>query len=542
MYRQKISKAFLRKSRASLRVSRAFLRMKHYLIILILAAIALFVHGYQFGVSDQHIFIPYILKAADPALFPNDILFSQPSASASLFYPIMGHLSLYFDLQLIFLIGFLIFQYLFFIGIYKIAIKLLKNSYLAYLSLLPFVLPKFIGGTATFTFDTFFGYRSIGLIFFIFFLGFLLERKYYLAVIVAAVGIWIHPLSFIPNLLLLPASVLIFSKNKIKHITQSLILFSVLLFPFLVVSNTSLLSLLPNINDQIWLEVIRFRDDYIFPALWNPRGWLALIMYLSLTLILMRHLNNYYQKNIKVIIIASLMILAFAALMLDIFRLPALAQFQLARSISPISYLALILSPLLLVYKNTILKILGSISFIALVLNLFNLLAVSLSLFVLFKFIRKDFNARVQNIKTFTPLCLFILLIFVIYFGINIQNNNIEYPKKDSDWINIQKWAKSNLNQKDVFLVPWNQTGFRIFSNRSIVGDIKDGAVVMYSPSYAVEWSNIRNDISEYDSLTFKEFVHLKTRYNFNYFITRTDQNIGIQPIYSNSSYKLFIL
>src|SRR3989344_6791415 len=139
-------------------------KLTHYLIILLASIVAIASHGYQFAASDQEIFIPYILKWKDPSLFPSDLLFNQPSANASLFYPVFGFLSRFADLQAIFFLSYLIFNFLFFLAIYSLSYVILKNRKLSYLALLPFFLPKFIGGTATFTFDIFFGYRLIGII------------------------------------------------------------------------------------------------------------------------------------------------------------------------------------------------------------------------------------------------------------------------------------------------------------------------------------------------------------------------------------------
>src|SRR3989344_8385906 len=160
-------------------------KLTHYLITLLASIAAVVTHGYQFAVSDQEIFIPYVLKLKDPTLFANDQLFNQPSAGASLFYPIFGLLAKAIDLEAVFFLNYLIFQFFFFLAIYRLSHVILKDQRLAYLALLPFFLPKFVGGTATFTFDNFFGYRSIGIVFMILHLSYLLEKKFLKAAIFA---------------------------------------------------------------------------------------------------------------------------------------------------------------------------------------------------------------------------------------------------------------------------------------------------------------------------------------------------------------------
>jgi hypothetical protein len=74
-----------------------------YLYLLILSISAIFIHGYEFAVSDQEIFIPYIYKYQDKSLFTNDQIFNQISSSASLFYPLFGLIIDYLKIQPVFL-------------------------------------------------------------------------------------------------------------------------------------------------------------------------------------------------------------------------------------------------------------------------------------------------------------------------------------------------------------------------------------------------------------------------------------------------------
>src|SRR3989344_4741007 len=233
--------------------------LNNYIFLLLLSFTAILIHGYQFGVSDQEIFIPYILKTADPSLFQNDILFTQPSANASLFYSFFG---------------FLVFQFLFFDGIYRLS-RVIFNRNLAYFSLIPFLIPKFIGGTATFTYDPFFGYRSIGLIFLIYYITFLIRGAFYKATTGAILGMLFHPLSIIPNILILPATILAVSKNKIKDLVIIILVLSISIGLMLWIFTVKANFLLENFSDQEWFSIIRFRDDYLFPSLWSVKGWLS---------------------------------------------------------------------------------------------------------------------------------------------------------------------------------------------------------------------------------------------------------------------------
>lgn len=116
----------------------------------------------------------------------------------------------------------------------------------------------------------------------------------------------------------------------------------------------------------------------------------------------------------------------------------------------------------------------------------------------------------------------------------------IQFPKTKDDWIDLQLWAKNNTSNDSLFLIPPAQTGFRIFSQRAIVGDIKDGAVVMYSKPYAYQWYRIINDLENYSLFNDAKFKSLKTIYNFDYIVTKLSQKLEFDLIYQNQMYSLY--
>lgn len=504
--------------------------LKHYLVILLSSIAAIASHGYQFAVSDQEIFIPYILKWQDPSLFQNDLLFSQPSANASLFYPVFGFLARFADLQSIFSLGYLLFQFFFFLAIYRLSFVILKDRKLAYLALLPFFLPKFIGGTATFTFDTFFGYRSVGVVFMVLHLSYLLEKRFQKAAIFALISAVFHPLSIIPIILLFP---LIFIKENFKIKKSAILLIALLVLSVILL----FANFLP--RDNTWLSIIKFRDDYLFLSAWSIRAWLAAALYTSLLFILLRSMKPQIRSPVLLVVIISFSLFVTNYLILEIIKTPFIAQLQLVRAISPIAYISLAISPLLLTFQRPILKILGVFSFIFLCLNFFNIYLIVFLIFGLMFFMGNNFLSKNLSYRIILMLVMFIFIIFTIK-NFSDSKTVIQFPKQKDDWIALQLWAKNNTPRDAIFLVPPKQTGFRIFSQRPIAGDIKDGAVVMYSPTFAYMWFSIITDIENYLELTNEDFLKLKEKYNFNYIVTTNEQYIYLPTIYKNNSYSVY--
>lgn len=501
-------------------------------------------HGYHFGISDQGIITPFIFKILDSSLFNSDPLFIQPSAYVSIFYYAVGFVLRFADIQTIFFLGYLIAHFIFFLAIHRLATRILNNKNLAYLALFPFVLPKFIGGTAAFTYDIYFSYRSIGVIILIFYLTYLFERKFIVSSAIAAIGLWIHPTSIFPNIANIYFFIFNFSKKKLHDLILITFIFTISLFIiFIFISSNFQYTSLNSLSDN-WLNIIKTRDSYLFLSQWHLRGWLSLFLYITLVLLFSKQVNRTTRKFIFIIVGSSLFILVLNYLVLDIIKLPYFAQFQLAKSITPVAFIGLILSPFFLMSKNYIQKLIGIIAFIALSLNIFSVLLIAVLLYFLSVIsIKANFSKDVSSGFIFTIfMSLLILQVILNYKTYQNLNQLIQYPKKIDDWIVIQLWARNNSNKDEIFLTPANLTGFRIFSQRQIVGDIKDGALVAYSPTFARQWSERMKDLQNFEKFIESDFLILKEKYHFSYVITPSSQVLDFEIIYKNNSYIIYKL
>jgi hypothetical protein len=242
--------------------------------------------------------------------------------------------------------------------------------------------------------------------------------------------------------------------------------------------------------------------------------------------------------------VVSLTVFLANVISLDFLKLPGLAQFQLIRSITPIAYLGLALSPLFLSYKHKVLKILGFLAFLFLVLNLFYLFLITTIVFSVGVYlVREKKQIKLQK-HNFLQTCL---LITLIYISMNLQSltnvqNKYQFPKNQNDWINVQIWAKENTPNDSIFLVPPDQTGFRIYSKRSIVGDIKDGAVAIYSSEYSKSWRDTMIKLNNHITWKENDLKILQGEYGFQYIVTLTDVNLTFQEIYRNKKFKIYKL
>lgn len=508
--------------------------MKHSLLIACLALISVFIHGYKFAYSDQEIFIPYLLKVSNSSLFPNDHLFDQISANTSLFYPIYGQILKFADIETLFFMSFLLFKFFFLLAIFRLAFVLLKDKNLAYLATTMFLLPKFIGGTATSTFDDFFGYRSIGVIFLIFYLSYLIEQKTTKSALFAIGGLIFHALSIIPNILLLPALLI---RKRFSSPKTTIVLLTI------GTAAAAVASLIIFQKNDLWWSTIALRDGYVLPSTWTIRGWLSFALYFSILVVLLRKLDKKIRAYVLLIAVTSLILFLANFVVLDVLKIPQTAKFQLARSITPVAYIALAMSPLFLSSKSFTLKLIGGVCIATLALNKFELFVPAFAIYTL-PHLLKDHHFKIESktvgALTVLVVALSLLNVLVASGDLKSQFANIQLPKSKNDWISLQLWAKENTPVDAAFLVPPNQTGFRIFSQRPIVGDIKDGAVVIYNDQYASYWQVLVNDLANFDNLRTFDFKNLRTKYNFDFIVTSYDRQLELETVYKNKSYIIY--
>ncbi len=55
-------------------------------------------------------------------------------------------------------------------------------------------------------------------------------------------------------------------------------------------------------------------------------------------------------------------------------------------------------------------------------------------------------------------------------------------------WFDVQRWARKHTDKDTRFLTPPDMEGFRVFSERPVVGEFKDAAAVLWDAQYADYW------------------------------------------------------
>jgi len=110
-------------------------------------------------------------------------------------------------------------------------------------------------------------------------------------------------------------------------------------------------------------------------------------------------------------------------------------------------------------------------------------------------------------------------------------------------WREAQDWARRSTPKDAVFLTPPREAGFRVFSERTVVGEWKDGTQQYFDDAFVREWGDrmqaLRGDA--YASLPDRELLDLAARYGASYIVLPARPiRPGLVPVYRAKGYAIY--
>lgn len=507
---------------------------KDWLLVLGLTLISPILTGYYFGVLDHDHYLPYLNRLLNPALYAGDYYFSQPHGAYAVFDYLVAFLIKLSggDFPWTHLILYFITLGLFYGSVFYLTKTIYKKSEAAVLAVMFIMLPKWAAQIGYLTHHFYFVSRDLSLALALLALVFLLRCRRRLSLVLLFGALLVNPLIPLPVILLC-----FFDTNQF-------------------------LGMVPVANQQ-WLQIIQERGTYSFPGLWHIRGWGTLIYYFSLLVIagkiLGRHIFGSYYFLIKRLIYICGSLFIFHWTISVLWPQPVLLQLQLLRSVNYIFILSLIaiagaLTELIERGRQPV-KIMGilatsSLFFWSLQLTIWHMMAVWFVLPALWLFPGR-LKPKTQLVRAVIGLILVSgLLVKLTIMRPQIKlpdywfysNPLINYDQLNS-WRQVQEWAKANTPSEAVFLVPPEWSGFRSFSQRSIVADAKDGGMVFYSAAYAAEWEKRMADLKVYDNLSEENIFTLRQTYYFDYVVaTVGSPPLPFNQVYQNQDFSVYRL
>lgn len=449
-------------------------------------SISLLIHGYSYGIGDQAIHIPLIYKLQDLTFYKNDLIFDVGQQNLSLFYFFTSRMLNTFSVNLekLLFVLYITNSLFFYLVIYKLGKIFLKNTTQLIIFGLFFVIPIHIAGSAIQSIEISLVPRAIAFTISLWALHSLFTRKVNLFYLLSFVVFIIHPLSFI----YLFALAIFYIYQPLKYIKQKTVPIILIIFVLLYLFLGQVFGSL----SQEWLEVLRLRNRYAFLDLWRIKEWANLVILITPALYYLFVRKKVNNKLFKIVLSA---VSAFILLLM-------------------IQLVFTVLSPNILIIKLQLSRVLIFSYFVS---------ALIISSIVTRKF---------QKLVLITLIAL-----ISIY---SLQSGRSFKLKQDNDWIDVQLWTKNNTLKGCIFLTRFYNQGFRVYSQRPIVAEYKDGTLSFYSQEFARKWKERINDIGDWENLNIDQLNNLQKKYNFSYLVSSNDRNISLEAVYKNRVYVIY--
>ena len=125
-------------------------------------------------------------------------------------------------------------------------------------------------------------------------------------------------------------------------------------------------------------------------------------------------------------------------------------------------------------------------------------------------------------------------------------------------WVSAQVWAKDHTPVDALFLTPTQPGGFRIHSQRSVVGEWRDGTQLYFSASFGPVWWERMNALQpgllrdttgnrllsrgkSLDDLDDQQILDLCKRYPATHILLPAGKKRSLQRVYENSAYAIYL-
>jgi hypothetical protein len=110
-------------------------------------------------------------------------------------------------------------------------------------------------------------------------------------------------------------------------------------------------------------------------------------------------------------------------------------------------------------------------------------------------------------------------------------------------WRDAQNWVRRNTPRSAVVLTPPSETGFRVFSERTVVGEWKDGTQQYFDDAFVREWGGRMEALGgdQFPQLPDDQLLALARRYGAAYVVLPVKaRHPGLADVYKNRGYVVY--
>src|SRR5262249_25485421 len=111
------------------------------------------------------------------------------------------------------------------------------------------------------------------------------------------------------------------------------------------------------------------------------------------------------------------------------------------------------------------------------------------------------------------------------------------------DWRDVQDWVRLNTPKDAILVTPPQEAGFRVFSERTVVGEWKDGTQQYFDADFASQWAARMQALGPeaYVKLDDAQLALIARRFNASYVVVPLRRrHPGLEELYRNGHYGVY--
>jgi hypothetical protein len=461
--------------------------------------------GYRYGVSDQAFYIPAILRAIDPQLYPRDAVLIESQARLLLLDEAIGSVvrSTGISLPAVFALGYFASIALIWVALTAIGVSLYRSTWTTAALVLALTMRHRIPKTSANSFEAYFHPRVLAFAFGLCAVAALLRRRRLAAIALAGVSILVHPTTGLIFIGLIATALLVIDRRLRPWISATAVVGVVGVTWALMFGPLRDGSIL---MDETWRRVLAPRD-FIFPADWPAWAWAANLALYATWLWSYIHRRRHARatpEDAGLLIGGGVLVLAFlVTLPLVHLGVAFFVQLQISRVFWVVDVLAT-------VYVLSAIEVLRARAVRALALILLGVASM-----------RGVYILWVEHPER--PL--------------------FEFTIRDSPWMMAMRWLADRPCDVHVLADPghaWKYgTSVRVAAARDVLLEaVKDSAIAMYSRPIAMRVLARSADIGDFDALTEERAQELAAKYELDYLVATRELKLPIE--YRNTRFIVY--
>ena len=511
-------------------------------------------YGIELVQSQGSQILPYIAWFNNRELFQNDIMgLTFPYyAPYSLWYPVAGIIAGIIPAAVVLYIYFFVQCFVEVFGLRFLARKLFPKypDSFSWIIILLFtfggVLRHSLGSVAPFGWTVFPDTLATGLL--LFALGYFFDKRYLSAFIIIAISFYVH----LSLTLFVFSIIFIIYLSRIKNIPPIQIFKTGLIFSILVIplGLRILFNPIPPLTSSLdlWMSSIKnFQGMHAFPSQFGAFQYIPFFFWVVPFVVSFRYIRDTEQiSNIKMFCGVATLLLVVTAFFTEIIPIKTVITLSFFRGSRFILIPAVFCTIALLfkIYNRNTKKFIytGGIGFAVF------FIIVNITVFHPIYRIYPDFvKSYIERINSSDSSIKGLLLYQTV-------KNDREYVL---GWIDVQTWSRNNTPEDKLILTPYYLRGFRTYSDRGIVFDIRGLNHAIYFPVFEetnkrmidvgfdwLEYDNLQDATSAveklYKSYKREDVRELSKRLGFEFIVTETEHQLEFELKYRNKYFNVY--